>query len=91
MAKIKKQNKYGLINDEVKIILDTTFEEIESIFEDLIKIAIKINDKEKRYGYANRDGQIVIPCQFLEADNFSNGKAKVKKEYYIDKNGECIN
>ena len=43
-----------------------------------------------KYGYINKLGKEVIPHYFDEAEDFKNGKAKVKsgnKEYYIGPNG----
>lgn len=52
--------------------------------------------KTKRYGYFNRQGKIVIPARFVNAHDFSEGKAVVSTDgstwIYIDTTGrQCIN
>ena len=51
--------------------------------------------KTERYGYFNRAGQVVIPAQYKQAHDFSEGKAAVSPDGetwgYIDIHGEqCI-
>lgn len=49
--------------------------------------------REGRYGFMNRDGEIMIPAQFEYASNFSNGLAVIAvqdKFGYIDKSGETV-
>ena len=51
---------------------------------------ILIDDK---WGYADEAGNIVIPCQWLSAGNFSEGLAPVASEEgygYIDKTGKLV-
>ena len=56
-----------------------------------------------KYGYINKDGEIVIPLNYTYAYPFKNGKAKVASKrknhieaygeiinFYINKKGECI-
>lgn len=100
----QKYYRYGLINELGKFILPVEYGEIGEFFEDLIRVRIdsQFDDyykifKKSKYGFANKKGEIVIPCELLEADNFRNGRAKVKKqgilgikEGYIDKKGNWI-
>ena len=49
-----------------------------------------------KWGYINKEGELVINDIFVEAGDFSGGDARVKKEYgtysyYIDKQGNYIN
>ena len=56
--------------------------------EDIELDPILIDDK---WGYADEVGNIVIPCQWLSAGNFSEGLAPVASEEgygYIDKTGK---
>jgi hypothetical protein len=52
-----------------------------------------VQDKGK-YGYIDKSGNVVIPCKWNSADNFSYGKAKVKgddgKWYQINMQGEIV-
>lgn len=47
----------------------------------------------KKWGYIDRTGQVVIPCKFDSADQFSEGLAAVEikeKIGYIDKTGKLV-
>ena len=52
---------------------------------------VQVNDL---FGYSDADGNIVIPCKWSNAENFSNGKARVQDvngvRLYINKQGEII-
>ncbi|MET3207422.1 UNVERIFIED_CONTAM: hypothetical protein ABIC26_000356 [Paenibacillus sp. PvR008] len=39
--------------------------------------AVVKNTKNNLYGYMNTKGTLVIPCQYTEANSFSEGKAKI--------------
>lgn len=46
-----------------------------------------------KYGYINGKGEFVIPCEYVDAADFNNGIARVKKFWgwgYIDKTGNPI-
>lgn len=46
-----------------------------------------------KYGYINGKGEFVIPCEYVDAADFDNGIARVKKFWgwgYIDKTGNPI-
>lgn len=53
------------------------------------------NDYTDRYGYLDKDGNIVIPAKYKYASSFRNGKAivKIDENNYalIDPNGEILN
>ena len=55
------------------------------------------SDEENKWGYIDKKGNVVIPLSFREADDFSDGFAKVKvwngkdfKYGYIDKSGNVV-
>lgn len=54
----------------------------------------KVRNNKGLYGYINKRGKEVIPCQFKEAKNFSEGLAPVCNEEgkwgYIDKKGNLV-
>ncbi|MGW8444033.1 WG repeat-containing protein [Paenibacillus sp. S33] len=57
--------------------------------------AVVKNTKTNLYGYINTKGTLVIPCQYTEANFFSEGKAKVtiadtKENAIIDRTGKII-
>ena len=48
---------------------------------------------DSKYGYINKQGEIVIDAQFKSASDFSEGLARVEidsKYGYIDKQGEIV-
>ena len=52
-------------------------------------LVVVLNDNGK-YGYMNRNGRMIVPCQFDEARNFSDGLAAVRdheKLGFVDKYG----
>lgn len=62
------------------------FDYLDNFKEGLALIGIE----DQGYGYINTEGKIVIPAKYDNADEFNNGKAKVKKDgkwYFIDKSG----
>ena len=49
--------------------------------------------RDKKFGYIDRNGVIVIPAQFKRAENFSDGLARVmigEKSGFIDRNGKIV-
>ncbi|MFM9277622.1 WG repeat-containing protein [Paenibacillus jiagnxiensis] len=57
--------------------------------------AIVKNTKTNLYGYINTKGALAIPCQYSEANVFSNGKAKVtvassKESVFINPAGKIL-
>ncbi len=62
------------------------FDYIDSFKEGLAVVGIQ----GRGYGYIDTTGKIVIPAIYENADEFNNGKAKVKKDskwYFIDTSG----
>lgn len=55
--------------------------------------ALRIWDESFKYGYLNKNGELITPFKFDSANNFSEGYASVKlgdKWGFIDKNGEMV-
>ncbi|WP_025717044.1 WG repeat-containing protein [Paenibacillus sp. 1-18] len=57
--------------------------------------AVVKNTKTNLYGYINTKGILVIPCQYTEANSFSEGKAKItiastKENVLIDRTGTIL-
>lgn len=81
----EKNNKYGYIDKQGKIIIPFKYDSIGSFSEGLAAVAM-----DGKCGYINTDGELVIPCKYDSAGSFENGRAYVKTggQYYsIDKNG----
>lgn len=76
----KAGQKYGLINYETgETIIPFKYDKLGEVSENLLYA--KLDDK---YGYIDLNNQIVIPFKFEEAENFSEGLARVgvHKGYY---------
>jgi hypothetical protein len=71
---VKEDSKIEIINikGETKATLDESISEANKFSEGLSKVLIGT-----KYGYINQDGKIVIPANFANAENFSEGFAAV--------------
>lgn len=81
--------KYGIVDTSGKIIATPQFDELPVYGDNMFRI--KIGEK---YGYANREGKIVIPAQFEYGDAFNEGLAIVSPKNgiasIIDKTGKVL-
>lgn len=85
---VQKENKYGFINREGKIIIPLKFDSVGEVSEGLI--AVEIN---KKWGYMNKKGKIIIKPQFDWASSFHGGLARIELNYlagFINKKGEIV-
>lgn len=85
-----KPATYSFINAEGKTVFKGTYEQIEPFVDR--RAAVRIN---KKWGYINELGEMIIPAQFDWAASFSDGLAFVKFElqgegYFIDTNGRVV-
>lgn len=69
ILRIKKGEKYGLINEEGKELLPIQYDEI--VATKGIKNSLKIK-KDGKYGIANTDGKIIIEPQYADITNLGN-------------------
>lgn len=83
-------NYYGVstfASREGKRLCSISFDYIDDFHEGLAKVA----KDGVGYGFVDKDMRFVIPMRYNNAEQFSNGKAKVKRGeqwFYIDKNGK---
>ena len=80
--------KNYILNQNTGNILPIEFENIPRFHDDLAKVL-----NNGKWGYIDAYGNVVIPIQYDEASNFSNGTARVKydeKYYLINKRGELF-
>jgi len=109
-VQLKQGGDFGYIDTNGKLVIDTilSYESVGRFSEGLaiVKGASIIADLEGNrqtlYGYIDKTGKEIIPLKYTLADDFKNGKAKVKltvissnyeeksTEFYIDKNGSEI-
>lgn len=105
LACVQINNKWGYIDSTGQIIIEPQFDDIPGNFkEGIVRIAKFDKDPAlygsdgifitgSRFGYADRDGNIIIEPQYRQADDFSEGVAAVmlKDKYgYINRKGERI-
>lgn len=102
---LRADRKLGIINNNLTIISNAFYDEVFADFHfdlnegsrnDMTLPAgvknIRIR-KQNYYGFITNKGQNVIPCIYDEAEDFNNGKAKVKLNgivFYIDEDGNRI-
>ena len=60
-------------------IIYTAYQVEYYIFSDGLCAVLPTKDSSSKWGYINQSGQMVIPCQFDDAEAFHGGVAKVKK------------
>lgn len=84
-----KNSGYGIIDSTGREIVEPgTYENIHD-FSNERAVVVKNNKR----GFVDTAGREVIPCIYDRADDFFNGKAKVKvydRHFYIDKQGRAI-
>ena len=56
------------------------------VFSEGLAVAVK----DRKYGYIDPTGKVVVPFQFSYAKGFYNGKAQVNDDYFIDKTGSPV-
>lgn len=65
------------------------YDEVEPVIEGMAAV-----EKRDRWGYVDSDGNLVIDCQYDDAENFSEGLAAVENDHdlygYIDKTGAVV-
>jgi hypothetical protein len=99
LAAVVQENKYiQFINEDMKVVF--TLDKIEragNFFDGMVSI----ENSEGKWGFANKEGKIVIKPSYDEVSDFYDGKAVVTETkgkeneesnhfYVIDKNGEKL-
>ncbi len=74
-AIVSVKGKKGIIDTKGNYILEPTYEYIEDEMQGYFKL-----ETHNRVGFANRDGQVVIPLQYLDSGEVSEGLVWVEKE-----------
>jgi len=92
IIKVKKGDKWGIINREGKVLADFIYDKIGSFgfYHDQKLINVK---KDGKWGFIDRSGDLVTKYHFEDAEGGRNGFAAVKKNGkwgYIDKNGDML-
>ncbi len=76
IAFVSENGSYRMINTEGETLNDAVFEDAYPFIEKNSYAAVK---KDGKWGFTNRNGEIVIPCNYDDARSFSCGLAAVKK------------
>lgn len=85
---MKKNDKWGFVNDKNEFILETQYDHIYKEKDGLFLVK-----KEDLYGFIDKKGNVVIDLQFKDAHSFNDGLAAVKqngKYGFIDKKGRFV-
>ncbi|TBL72477.1 WG repeat-containing protein [Paenibacillus thalictri] len=85
---------FKLMDEAGRIVTGKAYSYIAPLSDGRAMFYVMGSDNVSHYGYLDADGHEVIPARFLEAGDFSNGKAVVKikdNEYaLIDRNGRRL-
>lgn len=87
---VKKEDGYYLINNKGKRIGDLEFDDAKPFIDGEGYAAVCRGDK---WGFINSDGELVIDCQYENAESFQNGYAAICEDGlwgYIDIEGNLI-
>lgn len=79
LAMVKDSNGWYMVNASGERINDKTFSDAKAPESDGY---IAVADSSGKWGFADRTGEIVIPCQYDDAMSFSDGLAPVKENGY---------
>ena len=80
LAKIKKNGKWGFVNNKGEVIIKLNYDFVDDFSEGLAPV--KQNGK---YGYIDKTGKVIIPINlnYLSVGRFFEGFA-----FYLDSNGK---
>lgn len=91
LARVSRNQKWGFINKSGKEIIPCIYQNA-NFFREGLALVTKTNGTT---GFLDKTGKVVIPFEeYIRADNFKNGKAKVQKgdtPFYINTKGEIVN
>ena len=90
--KDKESGKWGFKNNDGEVIVPPTWRNAYYKFSE--GLCPVVND-DKRFGFVDETGNLVIPCNFVHALDFRDGLARVQEEGtfkigYINKKGETV-
>ncbi|WP_312939601.1 WG repeat-containing protein, partial [Oscillibacter sp.] len=85
LAVVCKDDKWGAIDTQGKVVIPFTYERMEMFFEGMAKVS-----KNGKVGFVNKQGKVVVPIKYDYANDFCNGLAVVSKDGGYDKNGRSL-
>lgn len=92
LAKVEKAGMFGLVDKITgKQLTPYQYKKVATRF---ISHRLKVQNKQNKYGFLNRNGQQIATCQYDEVTDFRpNGMALVRKsnkQFYIDNSGKYL-
>lgn len=92
LAGVRKDELWGFINTDNQMVIHPQFDEV-GWFSGCDQEPLTYFALNKKYGYMDMDGKVVIDAVYDDADGFSEGLAavKIKKKWgFIDKEGKEV-
>lgn len=86
---VKKDGKYQMVNTKGKAIGELAFDQAKAF----TKEGYAAVCMDGKWGFVDEDGELVLPCQYDDAQSFQNGFAAVcmdGKWGYIDEQGTVV-
>lgn len=77
--KTRRRGLERMVNASNRPVGTELYSDISEFSEGLSRVAKKING-EFKFGYINKNSELIIPFIFDQASSFENGKAKVRKD-----------
>jgi len=75
LAKVKRDNKYGLLDKTGKVLLPCKYYQLGDIEDGLAKISAG-----ELHGFIDKNGEVVIPCRYREIRVLAHGVLAVKEK-----------
>lgn len=92
-----EQGKYGYIDEDFRFVIEPQFDGAEDFSEGLAAVYPNGKCGVGKCGYINRQGKLVIPCNYFPGDRFHEGAARAvirvggkEHEGHINQSGEWI-
>lgn len=78
-AACKEKEQYGFINLQGKTLIKPAFRDVGNFKEGLAAVM----DENRKWGYVDTIGNLVIPFMYDEANEFNSGMAKVRQDSIV--------
>jgi hypothetical protein len=96
-----KEKKWGLADDQGRVILSPTYDDVERFSEGLAAVNLGAQWQRPgiqmggKWGYVNKEGELVVPLKYEYVHPFSDGLANVSVasgagERFIDRSGKPV-
>lgn len=97
-AFMTEEGWWGFLDTDLKVAIPAEYRGVYHYKGDPTRVAFheglaNVQLENNRWSFINKKGELVIPGNFIYADPFIEGRAKVFKDnkwYFINKAGECV-